>query len=97
VLVGDGGSISVEPAVLDAVSARVARIASSTSSVRGSMAGASSALGGCQDPAASSYARLQSMLADALACLDDCSIMLGQAVASGSQAYVATDTAQFAP
>jgi uncharacterized protein YukE len=94
---GGGGSISVEPAVLDAASAKVAGIASSTSSVRGSLAGAVSAAAGCQDPAASSYARLQSVLADAMACLDECSTMLSQAVASGAQAYVATDNSQFVP
>lgn len=96
-LVADGGSISVEPAALDAVSAKVAGIASSTSSVRGRMAGAASAAAGCQDPAASAYARLHAVLTDALACLDDASGLLGQAVASGAGAYVATDNGQFVP
>lgn len=93
-LLSDGGSISVEPAALRDMAARVAGIASSTSSARGSLSGASSAAAGCDDPAASAFARLQYMLTQALGALDDCSTMISKAVASGAEAYVATDAAQ---
>jgi uncharacterized protein YukE len=94
-LVGSGGgSISVEPAAIQAMAARVSSIAASTSSVHGSVSGATGAAAGCQDPAAGSFARMQSVVLSALAALDDCSTMLGQAVANGVEAYVVTDDTQ---
>jgi uncharacterized protein YukE len=91
-LIGSGGgSISVEPAAVRAMAARVNSIAASTSSVHGSVSGTAGAAAGCQDPAAASFARMQSVVVSALAALGDCSTMLGQAVANGVEAYVTTD------
>jgi uncharacterized protein YukE len=86
-----GGSISVEPAAVQAMAARVSSIAASTSSVHGSVSAAASSAAGCQDPAAAAYARMQLTVASALAALGDCSTVLSQAVANGVQAYVVTD------
>jgi hypothetical protein len=93
-LVGGGGSISVEPAAVRAMAARVSSIAASTSSVHGSVSGAAGAAAGCQDPAAASFGRMQSVVVSALAALGDCSTLLGQAVANGVEAYVTTDDTQ---
>jgi uncharacterized protein YukE len=94
-LVGDGGgSISVEPAAIQAMAARVSAIAGSTSSVHGSVGSAAGAAAGCQDPAAAAFVRMQLTLVSALAALDDCSTMLSQAVANGAEAYVTTDDTQ---
>jgi uncharacterized protein YukE len=89
-----GGSISVEPAAVRAMAARVSSIAVSTSSVHGSVSGSAGAAAGCQDPAAAGFARMQSVVVAALAALGDCSTMLSQAVANGVEAYVATDDSQ---
>jgi uncharacterized protein YukE len=86
-----GGSISVEPAAIRAMAARVSSIAASTSSVHGSVSGAASAAAGCQDPAAAAFVRMQFTVISALAALGDCSTMLSQAVANGVDAYVVTD------
>jgi uncharacterized protein YukE len=94
-LVDSGGSsISVEPAAVRAIAARVSSIAASTSSVHGSVSGSAGAAGGCQDPAAAAFARMQTVVVRALAALDDCSTMLSQAVANGVEAYVTTDDTQ---
>jgi uncharacterized protein YukE len=89
-----GGSISVEPAAIQAMAARVSVIAGSTSSVHGSVGSAADAAAGCKDPAAAAFARMQLTVLSALAALDDCSTMLSQAVANGAQAYVTTDDTQ---
>jgi hypothetical protein len=86
-----GGSISVEPAAVRAMAARVSSIAASTSSVHGSVFGAAGAAAGCQDPAAAAFARMQHTVVSALAALGDCSTVLGQAVANGVEAYIVTD------
>jgi hypothetical protein len=91
---GGGGSISVEPAAVDAMAARISGVASSTSGVRGSLSGAADAAAGCQDPASGSYSLLQSLLMGALGCLDDCSLVLSRATTSASGAYAGTDAAQ---
>jgi hypothetical protein len=92
-LVGSGGgSISVEPAAVRAMAARITSISASTSSVHGSVSGAGGAAAGCQ--AAAAFARMQSVVVSALGALDDCSTMLGQAVANGVEAYVVTDDTQ---
>jgi hypothetical protein len=93
---GGGGVISVEPVTLSALAAKVTTAAAGTSSARGSFAGAASAASGCQDPAAGSYARLQSILGDALAALDYSSAGLGRAVVAACESYVGTDNAQMA-
>lgn len=91
---GGGGSISVDTSVLDTLASQVSGVTSSTSSTRGKVAGAASSAAGCQDPAAGSFARLQSLLAGALACLDECSISISKATSAASAAYVTTDTTQ---
>jgi uncharacterized protein YukE len=94
-LIADGGgSISVEPAAISGMAAKVNGIATSTSSTRGSIAGTAGAAGGCQDPAAAAYARMQFMLSQALASLDDATSLLGQAIGAGVEAYVVTDATQ---
>jgi hypothetical protein len=90
-IAGGGGSISVEPAAIEAMAARVSSIAASTSSVHGSVSAAAGAAAGCQDPAAAAFVRMQFTVISALAALGDCSTMLSQAVASGAGAYVVTD------
>jgi uncharacterized protein YukE len=89
-LVGDG-SISVEPAALEAMAARASSVAGGTSATRGSFGGAASAAAGCEEPAAGSFSELQSLLSGALSCLEDCSSALGTAVSNGATAYVGTD------
>jgi uncharacterized protein YukE len=93
-IAGGGGSISVEPAAVQAMAARVSSIAASTSSVHGSVSAAAGAAAGCQDPAGAAYARMQLTVISALAALGDCSTMLSQAVANGAEAYVTTDDSQ---
>jgi uncharacterized protein YukE len=89
-----GGSISVEPASLDALSARISGVAGSTASARGGLARAASATAGCQEPAAASFMRLQTLLSGAMQCLDDCSLALARAVSQAAAAYVTTDATQ---
>ncbi|MGN6676527.1 MAG: type VII secretion target [Streptosporangiaceae bacterium] len=89
-----GGSISVEPASLDALSARISGVAGSTASARGGLGRAASATAGCQEPAAGSFTRLQTLLSGAMQCLDDCSLALAKAVSQAAAAYVTTDATQ---
>lgn len=89
-----GGSISVEPASLDALSARIASVARGTSSARGGLARAAGAAAGCTEPADSSYVRLQTLLSGAMECLDLCSQALAKAVSQAASAYVTTDVTQ---
>lgn len=91
---GGGGSISVEPAVLDAMAKRISGAASSTGSARGNFSGAASAADGCAEPAAGSFGRLQSLLAGALAVLDASCGTLSQATAGAATAYQTTDASQ---
>jgi hypothetical protein len=94
-LVGSGGgSISVESAALDTMAGQVARVASGTASARGGLAGAAGAADGCAQPAAGSYALLQSLLTGALACLDECAQSLSRATSGASAAYETTDVTQ---
>lgn len=91
-LVGSGGgTISVETAALDALSAQIANVACGTSGTRGGLAGAAGAAVGCQDPAGSSFHRLQSLLTGALACLEGCCGALNRATTSAAVAYETTD------
>jgi hypothetical protein len=89
-----GGSISVDAAALETMAGQIMRVATSTSSTRGSLAGAANAAAGCKDPAAGSFTLLQSLLTGALGCLDNCSTSLSRATSSGSAAYTTTDTTQ---
>lgn len=94
-LVGSGGgSISVETAALDTMAGQIARVAGSTGSARGSLAGAAGAADGCAEPAAGSYALLQSLLSGALACLDEAGQSLSRATSGASAAYQTTDVTQ---
>jgi hypothetical protein len=92
-LVGDG-SISVEPAALEALAASAASVTRSTSSTRGSFGAAASAAAGCEEPVAGSFSQLQSLLSGALGCLTDCCGALGSAISDGADAYVSTDASQ---
>ena len=89
-----GGAISVESAALEAMAAQVSSAAAGTSSARGSLSGAASAAAGCQEPAAGTFLLLQSLLAGALACLDECAASLSSATSSASGAYTVTDATQ---
>jgi hypothetical protein len=89
-----GGSISVEPASLDALSARISGVAGSTASARGGLGRAASAAAACQEPAAGSFTRLQTLLSGAMQRLDDCSLALAKAVSQAATAYVTTDATQ---
>ena len=89
-----GGSISVEPASLDALSARISGVAGSTASAHGGIGRTASAAAGCQEPAASSFMRLQTLLSGAMQCLDGCSLALARAVSQAAAAYAATDATQ---
>ena len=91
---GGGGSISVDPATLDAIAGRVAGVAGSTSSTRGSLAAAAPAAAGCQEPAAGAFARLQELLGGGLSFLADYSSALGRDTCAAAQAYLATDNSQ---
>jgi uncharacterized protein YukE len=91
---GGGGSILVDPATLDALSARIKGVAGSTSSAHGQLAGAANAAAGCQEPAEFAYNRLQTLLSGAMKALDDCSLALAGAVSSAATAYVNTDATQ---
>jgi hypothetical protein len=91
---GGGGSTPMESAALDTMAAQILGVASGTSSARGSLAGAASAADGCSEPAAGSFSLLQSLLAGALACLDDCSVSLSRATSSAAVAYSTTDATQ---
>jgi hypothetical protein len=94
-LVGSGGgSISVESAALDTMAGQIASVAGGTGSTRGSVAGAAGAADGCENPAARSYALLQSLLAGALACLDEAAQSLSRATSGASVAYQTTDVTQ---
>lgn len=92
-IVGDG-SISVDPAVLEALAAGASRVAGATSATRGHFAAATSAAAGCDEPAAGSFAVLQSLISGAMSCLDDCAVALGRAVGNAAGAYVCTDENQ---
>jgi uncharacterized protein YukE len=91
---GGGGSISVEPATLDAMAGQIAGVAGSASATRGNLGGAASAAAGCAGPAAGSFARLQELLAGGLSFLADYSDALGRDTSGAAQAYVATDNGQ---
>ena len=91
---GGGGSISVEPATLDALASQIQGVASSVSSTSGSLSGAGSAAAGCQEPAAGSFARMHGLLTGGLAFLADYSSALGRDTSGAAQAYVATDNGQ---
>jgi hypothetical protein len=89
-----GGSILVEPSSLDAMSGRIAGVATGTSAARGGLAKAASAAAGCQEPAAFTYTRLQTLLNGSMEMLDLCSTALSKAVKSAAGAYVTTDVTQ---
>ena len=89
-----GGSISVESAALDTMAGQIARVAVGTGSTRGSVSGAAGAADGCENPAAGSYALLQSLLTGALACLDEAAQSLSRATSGASVAYQTTDVTQ---
>jgi hypothetical protein len=91
-----GGSILVEPASLDALSGRIANVASGTSSARGGLARAAGAAAGCQEPAAFTFTRLQTLLSGSMELLDLCSTALARAVSGAASAYVTTDVTQMA-
>jgi hypothetical protein len=91
-----GGSILVEPGSLDAMSGRIAGVATGTSAARGGFGKAASAAAGCQEPAAFTYTRLQTLLNGSMEMLDLCSTALSKAVKSAAGAYVTTDVTQFA-
>jgi hypothetical protein len=91
---GGGGPISVEPAALEAMAARIASIAAGAASVRGSNAVSVSAAAGCPGPAAGSFGRMHSTLDGALAGLEVCASALSRALSSGAAAYVITDATQ---
>jgi hypothetical protein len=90
-----GGSISVEPAALETLSARISGAERETTSARGALggsAGAAAAAAG-QEPAAAAYARLHTLLAGAVTMLGEGSGALSRAVGQAAAAYVSTDTA----
>lgn len=91
-----GGSILVEPGSLDALSGRIAGVATGTSAARGGFAKAASAAAGCQEPAAYTYTRLQTLLSGSMKVLDLCSTALSKAVKEAAGAYVTTDVTQMA-
>jgi len=91
---GGGGSISVEPATLDAMASQIAGVSGSVSSTRGSLAGAASAAAGCQEPAAGAFARLQELVTGGFSFLADYSDALGRDTSGAAQAYVDTDNGQ---
>jgi hypothetical protein len=93
---GGGGSILVEPASLDALAGRISGVAGGTSSARGELGRAADAAAGCQEPAASSIARLQTLLNGGLRVLDECSQSLSRATSQAATAYVTTDVTQMA-
>jgi hypothetical protein len=90
-----GGSILVEPGSLDAMSGRIAGVATGTSAARGGLGKAANAADGCQEPAAFTYTRLQTLLNGSMEMLDLCSTALSKAVKSAAGAYVTTDVTQF--
>ena len=89
-----GGSILVEPGSLDAMSGRIAGVASATSAARGGFGKSANAVAGCQEPAAFTYTRLQTLLNGSMEMLDLCSTALSKAVKSAAGAYVTTDVTQ---
>jgi uncharacterized protein YukE len=91
---GGGSTISVETAALDTMAGQISRIAGDTSSARGGLGHAAGAAAGCQEPAADTFTRLQTLLSGAMQCLDDCSLALARAVSQASAAYVTTDATQ---
>ncbi len=91
---GGGGPISVEPAALETMAARLASIAAGTASARGSSAPSASAVAGCPGAAAGSFARMHATLDDAMAQLEMCASALSRALSSGAAAYVITDATQ---
>ncbi|HXS62552.1 MAG TPA: hypothetical protein VN767_06725 [Streptosporangiaceae bacterium] len=91
-----GGSILVEPGSLDALSGRIAGVATGTSAARGGFAKAANAAAGCQEPAAFTFTRLQTLLNGSMEMLDLCSTALSKAVKGAAGAYVTTDVTQMA-
>lgn len=91
-----GGSILVESGSLDALSGRIAGVASGTSSARGGLSRAGAAAAGCQEPAAFTFTRLQTLLSGSMEVLDLCSTALSRAVSQAASAYVTTDVTQMA-
>lgn len=91
-----GGSILVEPGSLDALSGRIAGVATGTSAARGGFAKAANAAAGCQEPAAFTFTRLQTLLNGSMEMLDLFSTALSKAVKSAAGAYVTTDVTQMA-
>ena len=92
---GGGGTISVEPATLDAMASQIAGVAGSASATRGNLGAAASAVAGCQEPAAGAFARLQELVGGGLSFLADYSDALRRDTSGAAQAYVGTDNAQF--
>jgi uncharacterized protein YukE len=92
---GGGGSISVEPAALEAMAAQIMTVSTGTSSARGGLAAAAVAAAGCQQPAAGSFALLQKMLDSALGTLDIAASALSRTTSSAATAYAVTDATQF--
>ncbi len=91
-----GGSILVEPGSLDALAGRIANVATGTSSARGELGRACAAVAGCQDPAAFTFTRLQTLLSGSMEMLDLCSSALSRAVCGAASAYLTTDVTQMA-
>jgi hypothetical protein len=78
------------------MSGRIAGVANGTSAARGGLGKAADAAAGCQEPAAFTYTRLQTLLNGSMEMLDLCSTALSKAVKSAAGAYVTTDVTQFA-
>jgi hypothetical protein len=95
-MTGGAGSISVEPASLDSLSAQIKGVAGGTSSARGELDRAANAAAGCLEPAVHSFVRLQTLLNGGMKVLDECSLALAQAVSQAATAYVITDVTQLA-
>jgi uncharacterized protein YukE len=94
-LPGGGGSISVEPAALEAMAGQIMTVSTATSSVHGSLAGAADAAAGCQQPAVGSFEALQTMLASALGTLGIAAGALSRTTSGAAAAYTVTDATQF--
>ena len=92
---GEGGLISVQPAILDEMAASFSGVAGSTGSVRGSVSGAEPAAQGCAAAVAGSFARLQSLADAVLGGLDVSAAALSRATSSAAAAYVSTDGGLF--
>ena len=86
----------MEPGSLNAMSGRIAGVASGTSAARGGFGNAADAAAGCQEPAAFTFTRLQTLLSGSMEMLDLCSTALSKAVKGAAGAYVTTDVTQMA-